>query len=128
MEDDRGLLAGVLAGYTGTFAWLYALGAPSLPMPLRPVQLLWLNLVSDGAPALALGLEKGDADIMKQSARSPTEPVINRDMAVGIGVRVHGLGRGGHGQLAREELHERGERAEPRGRAGGRSSTAVAVA
>jgi Ca2+-transporting ATPase len=57
-----------------------------MPMPLRPVQLLWLNLVSDGAPALALGLEKGDDDIMKQPARSSKEPVINRDMAVGIGV------------------------------------------
>ena len=40
----------------------------------------------DGAPAWALGLEKGDDDIMKQPARSPKEPVINRDMAVGIGV------------------------------------------
>jgi Ca2+-transporting ATPase len=50
------------------------------------VQLLWLNLVSDGAPALALGLEKGDPDTMKQPARSPKEPVINRDMALGIGV------------------------------------------
>ena len=57
-----------------------------MPMPLRPVQLLWLNLVSDGAPALALGLEKGDDDIMKQPARSPKEPVINRDMAAGIAV------------------------------------------
>jgi P-type Ca2+ transporter type 2C len=57
-----------------------------MPMPLRPVQLLWLNLVSDGAPALALGLEKGDDDIMKQPARSSKEPVITRDMAVGIGV------------------------------------------
>ena len=57
-----------------------------MPMPLRPVQLLWLNLVSDGAPALALGLEKGDDDIMKQPARSSTEPVINREMAVGIGL------------------------------------------
>ena len=57
-----------------------------LPIPLRPVQLLWLNLVSDGAPALALGLEKGDPDIMKHAPRSPKEPVINRDMAIGIGV------------------------------------------
>jgi Ca2+-transporting ATPase len=57
-----------------------------MPMPLRPVQLLWLNLVSDGAPALALGLEKGDRDIMRQPARSPREPVINRDMATGIAV------------------------------------------
>lgn len=57
-----------------------------LPIPLRPVQILWLNLVSDGAPALALGMEKGDPDIMKQQPRPPREPVINRDMALGIGV------------------------------------------
>ena len=57
-----------------------------MPIPLRPVQLLWLNLVSDGAPALALGLEKGDPDIMKHPPRPPQEPVINRDMAIGIGV------------------------------------------
>ena len=57
-----------------------------MPIPLRPVQLLWLNLVSDGAPALALGMEKGDSDIMEQPPRSPSEPVINKDMAVGIGV------------------------------------------
>ena len=37
-------------------------------------------------PALALGLEKGDPDIMKHPPRSPKEPVINRDMAIGIGV------------------------------------------
>ena len=57
-----------------------------LPIPLRPVQILWLNLVSDGAPALALGLEKGDPDIMKQPPRAAREPVINRDMALGIGI------------------------------------------
>jgi len=48
--------------------------------------LLWLNLVSDGAPALALGMEKGDPDIMKQPPRPSKEPVINRDMAIGVGV------------------------------------------
>ena len=57
-----------------------------LPIPLRPVQLLWLNLVSDGAPALALGMEKGEPDIMKQPPRSPSEPVIDKTMAIGIGV------------------------------------------
>ena len=57
-----------------------------MPIPLRPVQLLWMNLVSDGAPALALGLEKSDPDIMKHSPRPPKEPVINSDMAIGIGV------------------------------------------
>ena len=57
-----------------------------LPIPLLPVQLLWLNLVSDGAPALALGLETGDPDTMTRPPRSPHEHVINRDMAVGITV------------------------------------------
>jgi Ca2+-transporting ATPase len=57
-----------------------------MPIPLRPVHLLWLNLVSDGAPALALGMEKGDKDIMSHQPRPPKEPVINRDMAIGIGV------------------------------------------
>ena len=54
------------------------------PVPLRPVQLLWLNLVTDGAPALALGMEKGDSDIMEQPPRSPSEPVVDKDMVVGI--------------------------------------------
>ena len=45
---------------------------------------MWLNLVTDGAPALALGLEKGDPDIMQRPPRPAKEPVINRDMLVGI--------------------------------------------
>ena len=57
-----------------------------LPIPLRPIQLLWLNLVTDGAPALALGLEKGDPDIMKRPPRPAKEPVINREMLLGIGI------------------------------------------
>jgi Ca2+-transporting ATPase len=59
-----------------------------LPSPLRAIQLLWLNLVTDGAPALALGLEKGDPDIMKHKPRPPKEPVINRRMLGGIVVQA----------------------------------------
>ncbi|NTV53965.1 MAG: cation-translocating P-type ATPase [Syntrophaceae bacterium] len=55
-----------------------------LPIPMRPIQLLWLNLVSDGAPALALGMEEGDPDTMNHPPRPPKEPVINADMALGI--------------------------------------------
>ena len=58
------------------------------PSPLTAIQLLWLNLLSDGAPALALGLEKGDPDIMEQPPRSPQEPVINRDMIAGVLVQT----------------------------------------
>ncbi|MDA8082699.1 MAG: cation-translocating P-type ATPase [Nitrospiraceae bacterium] len=55
-----------------------------MPIPLSPIMLLWLNLVTDGAPALALGMEKGDPDIMKQPPRPAKEPVINREMMAGL--------------------------------------------
>ena len=76
----------LLACNVGEILIIFVAMLVGMPIPLRPVQLLWLNLVSDGAPALALGLEKGDPDIMKHPPRSPKEPVINRDMAIGIGV------------------------------------------
>jgi len=51
-----------------------------LPLPLRTIHLLWLNLVTDGLPALALGLEAGEPNIMNRPPRPPHEPVINREM------------------------------------------------
>ena len=59
-----------------------------LPSPLTAIQLLWLNLVTDGAPALALGVEKGDPDIMERPPRSPSEPIINKPMRTGIIVQT----------------------------------------
>lgn len=56
--------------------------------PLTALQLLWLNLLTDGAPALALGLETGDPDIMDQPPRPVREPIINRMMLVGIIVQT----------------------------------------
>ncbi|MGD8998404.1 MAG: cation-translocating P-type ATPase, partial [Anaerolineae bacterium] len=56
--------------------------------PLTAIQLLWLNLLTDGAPALALGLEKGDPDIMDRPPRPVREPIINRLMTVGISVQT----------------------------------------
>ncbi|MBR3290506.1 MAG: calcium-translocating P-type ATPase, PMCA-type [Clostridia bacterium] len=49
--------------------------------PLLPIQLLWVNLVTDSLPALALGLEPGDPDVMKRRPRPKTE-----------GIFAHGLG------------------------------------
>ena len=59
-----------------------------LPLPLTAIQLLILNLVTDGAPALALGLEKGEPDIMDRPPRPMEEPVINRQTAWGIVVQA----------------------------------------
>ncbi|MDR0441715.1 MAG: cation-translocating P-type ATPase, partial [Candidatus Accumulibacter sp.] len=76
----------LLACNIGEILIIFGAMLSGLPIPLLPVQLLWLNLVSDGAPALALGLEKGDSDIMRQPPRSPKEHVINKSMAIGIAV------------------------------------------
>jgi Ca2+-transporting ATPase len=59
-----------------------------LPAPLTAIQLLWLNLITDGAPALALAMEKGDPDIMDQKPRARNEPIINRSMTLGIVVQT----------------------------------------
>jgi len=56
--------------------------------PLAAIQLLWLNLVTDGAPALALATEKGDPDIMTQPPRPTNEPIINKQMRWGILVQT----------------------------------------
>lgn len=50
------------------------------PIPLLPIQLLWLNLVTDAFPALALGMEKKEPNIMLQPPRNPDEPILNKDM------------------------------------------------
>ena len=60
----------------------------AISSPLKPIQLLWLNLVTDGAPALALGTEKGDPDIMDQAPRPKKEPIVNKFMLTGIGIQT----------------------------------------
>ena len=52
--------------------------------PLTAIQLLWLNLLTDGAPALALGVERCEPGIMTRPPRSPKERIVNRKMASGI--------------------------------------------
>lgn len=55
-----------------------------LPVPLEPVHLLWVNLLTDSFPALALGLEKGEAGLMKVPPRKPQESIITPGMQRGI--------------------------------------------
>jgi Ca2+-transporting ATPase len=48
------------------------------PLPIRPLQILFLNLVTDVFPALALGVGEGDPVIMERPPRDPQEPVMTR--------------------------------------------------
>ena len=66
----------------GTFAILGGLFSPELfPLPLLPAMILWINLVTDGAPAVALATDPPDVDVMDRPPRKPDEGIL------------HGMGR-----------------------------------
>lgn len=50
----------------------------SLPAPFSPVHLLFINLVTDSLPAIAIGLESSDGNLMKDKPRDPQEPILDR--------------------------------------------------
>ena len=52
-------------------------GLAAWPVPVLPLQLLWLNIVTDTFPALALAMEPGDPDVMRRPPRSPNEAFLS---------------------------------------------------
>jgi Ca2+-transporting ATPase len=63
---------------------LTAAGGGSVVLPLLATQILWINLVTDGPPALALGVDPADAGTMRRPPRPHGEGVITRRMWIGI--------------------------------------------
>ncbi|MEZ4592323.1 MAG: cation-translocating P-type ATPase [Chloroflexota bacterium] len=59
-----------------------------MPLPLLPLQILWINLVTDGLPGLALAVEDGERGIMKRSPFHPTESIFSR----GLGTQILWIG------------------------------------
>jgi Ca2+-transporting ATPase len=55
------------------------------PLPILPLQILFLNLVTDVFPALALGVGEGNAAVMRRPARPPDEPIMTRGHWLGVG-------------------------------------------
>lgn len=58
---------------------LLAAGVAALPPPLLPLQILWLNLVTDTFPALSLAVEPAAADVMRRGPRDPRAAILSRD-------------------------------------------------
>ncbi|MDD5679078.1 MAG: cation-translocating P-type ATPase [Kiritimatiellae bacterium] len=70
-----------------------------LPLPLLPIQILWMNLVTDGLPALALGVEPAERDVMRRKPRRATDNIFGEGLGlhivwVGILMAVVTLGIG----------------------------------
>jgi Ca2+-transporting ATPase len=83
-DNIRKFIQYTLTSNTGEI-WVMLL-APFLgmPLPLLPIQILWINLVTDGLPGLALGVEKGERDTMRRPPYPPNENVFARGLASNI--------------------------------------------
>lgn len=56
----------------------------NLPMPFAPVHLLFINLLTDSLPAIAIGMESASGDLLRQKPRDPSEPILNKDFLMRI--------------------------------------------
>lgn len=83
VEEGRGIYDNIqkfvdylLAGNAGKLLVMFGAVFLGWPIPLLAVQILWLNLVTDGLAALALGVESPESGVMRRRPRRPSEPLI----------------------------------------------------
>ncbi len=91
VEEGRGIFDNIrktiqylLAGNTAELLVMAACIAAGLPIPLLPIHLLWINLVTDGLPALCLATDPIDPDVMRRPPRRRGEALADRRMLVAI--------------------------------------------
>ena len=94
IEEGRGIYDNIrkfirylLSCNVGEVLTMFFAALLALPLPLLPIQILWVNLVTDGLPAMALGVDKGDPDIMERKPRHPKESIFAYGLARRIMVR-----------------------------------------
>ncbi len=80
-DNIRKFIRYLLTTNSGEIWTLFLAPILGLPVPLLPIHLLWVNLVTDGLPALALSVEPAEGDVMKRPPRNPKESIF-----------AHGLG------------------------------------
>ena len=81
----RNAIQFLLSGNTaGIFCVLYA-SLLALPVPFQPVHLLFINLLTDSLPAIAIGVEPARKGLLDQKPRDPKEPILNKSLLSRIG-------------------------------------------
>ncbi len=91
VEEGRGIYDNIrkfihylLSCNAGEILVMFIASLIGMPVPLLPIHILWVNLITDGLPALALGVDPIDKDIMKRSPRPAREAIITKDMAIAM--------------------------------------------
>ncbi len=83
-ENIRKFIRYLLSTNSGEVLVLLVASALFLPLPLLPLQILWINLITDGFPALALGVEPKERHLMRRPPRDPREGILAGGIAFHI--------------------------------------------
>jgi Ca2+-transporting ATPase len=77
-ENIRKFIRYLLASNVGEIMTMFLAMMMGMPLPLVPIQILWVNLVTDGLPAMALGVDQPEKDLMQQKPRTAKENIFAR--------------------------------------------------
>ena len=77
-DNIRKTLVYLLSGNAAELAVMLVAALGGLPLPLLPLHLLWINVVTDGLPALALVVDPPEQDVLQRPPRHPDEPMLGR--------------------------------------------------
>lgn len=77
-ENIRKFIRYLLASNVGEILTMFIAMLMGMPLPLVPIQILWVNLVTDGLPAMALGVDQPEKDLMQHRPRSARENIFAR--------------------------------------------------
>ncbi|WP_239617200.1 calcium-translocating P-type ATPase, SERCA-type [Cohnella mopanensis] len=77
-ENIRKFIRYLLASNVGEIMTMFMAMMAGFPLPLVPIQILWVNLVTDGLPAMALGVDQAESDLMQHKPRSAKENIFAR--------------------------------------------------